>query len=123
MNITKAEYSIDPTTNEPSCIKATIDGVEMSVPLAPANRHYQAIKNWEAEGNTITTPTPDVDAAWTKLRAERDAKLAASDWIVVKSYEAGEPVPQFWVDYRQALRDLPANTVDPFNPVWPQEPA
>ncbi|NBP87864.1 MAG: hypothetical protein EBU59_05025, partial [Planctomycetia bacterium] len=25
-------------------------------------------------------------------------------------------------DYRQALRDLPANTVDPANPVWPTKP-
>jgi hypothetical protein len=61
-------------------------------------------------------------AAWAKLRAERDAKLAATDWIVVKSYEAGEPVPQPWINYRQALRDLPQITTDPFNPVWPVEP-
>ena len=25
--------------------------------------------------------------------------------------------------YRQALRDLPANTVDPANPVWPTKPS
>lgn len=62
------------------------------------------------------------DAAMSSLRVQRDAKLAASDWIVVKSYEAGEPVPQSWIDYRQALRDLPATTQDPFNPVWPSEP-
>jgi len=24
--------------------------------------------------------------------------------------------------YRQALRDLPANTADPANPVWPTKP-
>ena len=35
------------------CVTATIDGVEMSVPKAPANRHYQAIQEWVAEGNTI----------------------------------------------------------------------
>jgi hypothetical protein len=26
------------------------------------------------------------------------------------------------LDYRQALRDLPANTTDPENPVWPTAP-
>ena len=36
-----------------SSIKATIDGQEMSVPLDPDNRHYQAIQEWVAEGNTI----------------------------------------------------------------------
>ena len=34
-------------------IVATIDGIEMSVPLDTANRHYQAILEWVAEGNTI----------------------------------------------------------------------
>ena len=34
-------------------IIATIDGVEMHVPLDPANRHYAAILEWVAEGNTI----------------------------------------------------------------------
>ena len=34
-------------------IKATIDSVEMFVPLEPANRHYQAIQEWVKEGNKI----------------------------------------------------------------------
>ena len=34
-------------------IKATIDDREMFVPLDPDNRHYQAIQEWVAEGNTI----------------------------------------------------------------------
>ena len=34
-------------------IIATIDGVEMQVPLDPANRHYAAILEWVAKGNTI----------------------------------------------------------------------
>ena len=40
-------------TNENECIVATIDGQEMAIPLDPANRHYQAIQEWVAEGNTI----------------------------------------------------------------------
>lgn len=43
MNITSAQYQNDMFTNEPSGIKATIDGVEMFVPLAPGNRHYDEI--------------------------------------------------------------------------------
>ena len=27
-----------------------------------------------------------------------------------------------WKTYRQALRDLPANTADPTNITWPEEP-
>jgi len=60
---------------------------------------------------------------WAALRAERDRLLADCDWVVVKSQEAGEAVPAAWATYRQALRDLPANTADPANPVWPAKPA
>lgn len=83
------------------------------------------IKSEEALDNVLISYSlrpATASGAMKVLRTKRDAKLSATDWIVVKSYEAGEPVPQSWIDYRQALRDLPANTVDPFNPVWPQEP-
>jgi hypothetical protein len=53
MNVTSAQYTQDTETNENVSIKATIDGTEMFVPLDPANRHYQAIQEWVAEGNTI----------------------------------------------------------------------
>lgn len=43
MIITNAQYLVDAETNENSTIVATIDGVEMSVPLAPGNRHYDEI--------------------------------------------------------------------------------
>ena len=42
MNITTAQY-IDDMDGNNSCIKATIDGQEMSIPLDPANRHYAEI--------------------------------------------------------------------------------
>ena len=44
----------DPLTNEVRTeLIAVINGKEMSVPLDPANRHYAAILEWVAEGNTI----------------------------------------------------------------------
>ena len=51
MNVTNAQYVTNEGIN--SSIKATIDGTEMFVPLDPNNRHYQAIQEWVAEGNTI----------------------------------------------------------------------
>ena len=49
MQITSAQYTVrlDGTN---SCIRATIDGVEMSVPLDPANRHYAEIMRQVDEG-------------------------------------------------------------------------
>ena len=42
MNIIRAQYAQDHNGNN-ICILATIDGVEMSVPLDPDNRHYAEI--------------------------------------------------------------------------------
>jgi len=51
MSITSAKYNADEGTNV--SIKATIDGVEMSVPLDPANRHYAEILR-QVEAGTLT---------------------------------------------------------------------
>ena len=51
MDITSAQYIAENDTN--TAIRATIDGQEVFVPLDTANRHYQAIQEWVAEGNTI----------------------------------------------------------------------
>jgi hypothetical protein len=53
MNITNARYIRTNASTENDSISVTIDGKSMSVPLDPANRHYQAIQEWVAEGNTI----------------------------------------------------------------------
>jgi hypothetical protein len=50
--------------------------------------------------------------AWAAFRAERDRRLAETDWVVARAYERGEPVPEAWAAYRQALRDLPAQLTD-----------
>lgn len=52
MNITNAQYYNDRDGNQAG-VKATIDGTEMFVPLDTANRHYAAILEWVADGNTI----------------------------------------------------------------------
>jgi hypothetical protein len=64
-----------------------------------------------------------VDAQPLKeLRQERDRRLQAVDWVAVKAFTTSTPVPQEWLDYMQALRDLPATTEDPKDPVWPTAP-
>lgn len=68
-----------------------------------------------AQGQQEATAT-----AWEILRRERNVLLVASDWTQI----ADAPVDKYtWAEYRQALRDLPANTTDPFDPVWPTPPA
>tara|TARA_B100000035_G_scaffold102556_1_gene86992 strand:- start:1203 stop:1385 length:183 start_codon:yes stop_codon:yes gene_type:complete len=54
MNITSAQYVFDEDSNKNFAIIAIINGVTISVPIDEANRHYQEILKWVAEGNTIT---------------------------------------------------------------------
>jgi DnaJ-domain-containing protein 1 len=58
------------------------------------------------------------DRAWAELRAERDRLLAGTDWWAVSD----RTMSAEQTAYRQALRDLPANTTDPANPTWPVKP-
>lgn len=54
-----------------------------------------------------------------ELRAIRDRMLRESDWTQLPDAPVNA---QAWAAYRQALRDLPENTPDPADPVWPNIP-
>jgi len=66
------------------------------------------------------------------IRTERDTKLTACDWLVMKyrdQIEASITTDitseeyQQWLTYRQELRDLPSDPeLDLDNPTWPIEP-
>jgi hypothetical protein len=57
------------------------------------------------------------------LRENRNQLLDKTDRYTTIDYpHPTEEAKQMWLDYRQALRDLPSNTTDPENPVWPQAP-
>ena len=63
-----------------------------------------------------------------QVRFMRDKLLAESDWVVTKAVEQnaqdglGIQVPQVWLDYRQALRDIPQQPGFPDNVTWPTAP-
>ena len=52
MTVTSAQYIDVDGAN--AAITAVIDGQTWCVPIDTGNRHYQAILDWVADGNTIT---------------------------------------------------------------------
>ena len=58
MNITSAQYLTDEIKDGNVGIKANIDGIEMSVPLDPANRHYAEIMR-QVEAGELTIAEAD----------------------------------------------------------------
>jgi hypothetical protein len=87
-----------------------------------------------AEGNIPFTAEEEAErdaeeAAWeagadarkaTKLRTERNAKLAATDWT--QASDVPQSVKDSYAPYRQALRDIPAQSGFPWTITWPVEP-
>lgn len=54
--------------------------------------------------------------------SERNKRLADTDWVILRNLETNEPVPESWLTYRQALRDLPSVVKDYDNIDWPVKP-
>ena len=64
-------------------------------------------------------PTQDDLAAM--IRAERDARIAASDWTQVR--DIPDALALKWQPYRQALRDVTKQADFPETVTWPEVPA
>ena len=86
-----------------------------------------SIGAFDANGNLVELDQALVDAAaaevatenaWSKLRYDRNQLLAETDHLALSDHVPSADMTA----YRQALRNLPANTTDPANPVWPTKP-
>ena len=62
---------------------------------------------------------PDEEKAG-QVRAERDQKLAETDWTQGK--DIADSVSAKYTTYRQALRDVPAQSGFPWDVQWPTKP-
>ncbi len=83
-------------------------------------KRYRIIDGAPVEKAANEIEQEEVQFAMAQLRKTRNDLLAACDW----TQAADAPVDRAaWAAYRQALRDLPANTADPRDPQWPSPPS
>lgn len=61
-----------------------------------------------------------LEAEKANVRAERNAKLSASDWTQGK--DIPDNISSAWATYRQALRDITAQAGFPWDIQWPTQP-
>jgi len=87
----------------------TVSGERTQVSLS--DEHIQIRENFKQN----IQPSLDVE----KLRQKRNELLAETDYLGLPDLGGFSAE---MTAYRQALRDLPANTADPANPVWPTKP-
>jgi hypothetical protein len=60
----------------------------------------------------------EAEQPWKALRQQRNRLIAETDYLALSDSTLSAEM----ATYRQALRDLPANTTDPTNPDWPVKP-
>ena len=104
-----------------------VDLVETEFEVHPSMTWVDATDDTEFggswDGTSFGPADPRTDAektedAWEKLRHKRNLYLTQTDWWTVVDRTMTDEERA----YRQALRDLPANTTDPTNPTWPTKP-
>jgi len=66
---------------------------------------------WDAGAN---------DRKATEVRAERNAKLATTDWT--QGADTPQAIKDKYAPYRQALRDIPTQSGFPNTIAWPTQP-
>jgi hypothetical protein len=118
------------------------------LPIAEAVHLLAPNATWSLEGDEITNLVWESDpslrpsnqailakaeellneAPMRALRRVRDARLRETDWVTLRAMRTGEPIPQEWKDYMQALADITKNS----NPqlvsgelvgvTWPERP-
>lgn len=75
---------------------------------------------YDKDGVEVSYDTAVINTAvnWDKLRTKRNQLLTETDYLANSDVVMSDEMRT----YRQALRDLPANTSDPANPTWPTKP-
>ena len=106
-----------PYTLDPADTDMTVDNVALRKAMGDKIAPYTPPSAAEVSGRLAV-----------QVRAHRDALLAESDWVVTKAIEQnaqdglGVQIPVVWLDYRQALRDIPQQPGFPDNVTWPTAP-
>ena len=73
-----------------------------------------------SEGYPVSVVPPDPVPTWDTVRAKRNVLLTESDWTDLPNTPLSNK--QEWLDYRQALRDIPSTFTNPEDVVWPTKP-
>ena len=83
-----------------------------------ADTTEDGVTTTKAEHEAAYQARLDADKA-KSIRSERDQKLKDTDWMGMSDVT----MPDDWATYRQALRDVPAQSGFPNTITWPTEPS
>lgn len=70
----------------------------------------------------LPIPAPTTEELAAQARSQRDALIAATDYLMATDYPLADEKRQELTVYRQALRDVPQQEGFPYAIVWPEKP-
>lgn len=88
-------------------------------PIDPYSQRFDPVT---MEIVPYTPPGPDDELLAEMVREKRDALMRSTSWVRERATDFGQPVPQEWRDYWQALRDVPQQPGFPRAVSWPVSP-
>jgi|TARA_R110000823_G_C15938860_1_gene500231 hypothetical protein len=124
------ELTIPNTSLSKDINLATLDGLDYARVVVTTRPDYKV-------GRVVTETVAKVSGVYTQqwniddslvdyvsiLRLDRDLRLSQSDFTQATDTTQTVTNKAAWATYRQELRDLPANTLDPENVIWPVSPS
>lgn len=119
-----AEVALVEGAHDPLCRRVVQGpaGLEV-VPWQPPRPADDELRTWAWDADAerwVAAPTDAAVAA--QVRAERKRRMDACDWVTLRAYRTGQPVPDAWAEYLQALADITLQPGFPRSVVWPVEP-
>jgi len=91
------------------------------IPKDQANSDYTNFLKLLDKGEALAVPFVPKALDWVEIKAQRNFLLSESDWTVLPD-ATPKPNKEAWLNYRQALRDVPQNFSTPESVVWPTKP-
>ena len=102
------------------------DGRVMIAPLEGGTWVHAELYEWRANPENVILPYKTeeelLEEKALRVRAERDQLLSQCDWTVLPDVTMDLEKQTLWMEYRQALRDIPEQTGFPLDVVWPTKP-
>lgn len=98
------------------------DGTKIK--LWPYNKQKYAVGQTVAmkQYKIVEIPAPTIEEVASQVRAQRDAMIARTDFMMMPDYPISEEDKALVEAYRQALRDIPEQEGFPSEVQWPVAP-
>lgn len=101
---------------------AVIEEPTAEKPIIKYRQINGQIEQYAEAAPVSVIPEPTIEQQERQVRAQRNSLLTLCDWTQLADAPLTTEQKQEWVEYRQALRDIPEQTGFPDAVVWPSAP-